>query len=107
MSRPGVLNVQVMGRKAAVMVLLLGFLAFSGARASAVPAGDVPDGPTFGGLQRSYRVHVPPGLEQPAGLVINLHGAGMTSGAQAAMTTYDAVADQHGFVVAYPEGIDL
>ncbi|AEV76751.1 poly(3-hydroxybutyrate) depolymerase [Mycolicibacterium rhodesiae NBB3] len=107
MSRPGVVNVQVVGRTTVLMVLLLAFLSFSGAHAAAVPAGDFPDGMRFGGLQRTYLVHVPPGLEQPAGLVINLHGAGMTGGAQAAMTNYNAVADQHGFVVAYPEGIDL
>lgn len=91
----------------ALAAVLLGFLTFGGAPASAVPAGDFLDGPTFGGLQRSYVVHVPPGLEQPTGLVINMHGAGMTSGAQAALTNYNAVADQHGFVVVYPEGIDL
>ena len=32
---------------------------------------------------------------------------GMTGGDQAAATNYDAVADQHGFVVAYPDGIDF
>jgi polyhydroxybutyrate depolymerase len=107
MSQPGVLNLRVIGRMTALVTLLLGFLAFSGARASALPGGDFPDGLAFGGLQRSYLVHIPPGLEQPTGLVINLHGAGMTGSAQAAMTNYNAVADQHGFVVAYPEGIDL
>jgi polyhydroxybutyrate depolymerase len=107
MSQPGVLNLRVIGRMTALVTLLLGFLAFSGARASALPGGDFPDGLAFGGLQRSYLVHIPPGLEQPTGLGINLHGAGMTGSAQAAMTNYNAVADQHGFVVAYPEGIDL
>ena len=108
MSRPGVLSLQVIARTTAIVaVALLGFLPFSGATASAVPRGDFPDGLTFGGLQRSYLVHVPPGLEQPTGLVINLHGAGMTAGAQAAMTNYNTVADQHGFVVVYPDGIDL
>jgi polyhydroxybutyrate depolymerase len=107
MSRPGVGNVQVMGRATALMVLLLGFLAVGAGPASAVPAGDFPDGLNFGGLQRTYLVHVPPGLAQPNGLVINLHGAGMTGAAQAAVTNYNAIADQHGFVVAYPEGIDL
>jgi polyhydroxybutyrate depolymerase len=107
MSQPGVLNLRVIGRTMVLLTLFLGFLAFSGARASALPGGDFPDGLAFGGLQRSYLVHVPPGLEQPTGLVINLHGAGMTGGAQAAMTNYNAVADRHGFVVAYPEGIDL
>jgi polyhydroxybutyrate depolymerase len=96
-----------MRRASALLAVVLGILASSGVRASAAPTEDFPDGLTFGGLQRSYLVHVPPGLEQPTGLVINLHGAGMTGGAQAAMTNYNAVADQHGFVVVYPEGIDL
>lgn len=59
---------------------------------------------SIGGLQRSYVLHVPPG--PPNGLVINLHGAGMNGGQQAALTGYNAVADQYGFVVAYPDGID-
>ncbi len=108
MSRQGELNLRLIGRTTAVAVaVIVGLLGFSGAHASAVPAGDFPDGLNFGGLQRNYLVHVPPGLEQPRGLVINLHGAGMTGGAQSAMTNYNAVADQHGFVVVYPDGIDL
>lgn len=107
MSRPGMLSVNAIVRTTAVIAVLLGFVFSGGARAAAVPGGDFPAGLTFGGLQRSYLVHVPPGLEQPNGLVINLHGAGMTAGAQAAMTNYNAIADQHGFVVAYPDGIDM
>ena len=80
--------------------LVVGGLA--GAPASADPPGML----AFGGLQRTYVLHVPAGLEQPRGLVINLHGAGMNGGQQAAVTGYDAVADQYGFVVAYPDGID-
>ena len=57
-----------------------------------------------GGLNRTYLVHAPAGLDRPNGLVLNLHGAGMTGGAQAAATNFNAVADQHGFVVAYPNG---
>lgn len=99
---------RLIGRTTALLAaVLLALVMFSGAHASAVPAGDFPDGLNFGGLQRNYLVHVPPGIEQPTGLVINLHGAGMTAGAQAAMTNYNAVADQHGFVVVYPEGVDL
>ncbi|BBZ17834.1 esterase [Mycolicibacterium gadium] len=99
---------RLIGRTTALLAaVLLALLMFSGAHAAAVPAGDFPAGLNFGGLQRNYLVHVPPGLEQPTGLVINLHGAGMTGGAQAAMTNYNAVADQHGFVVVYPEGVDL
>lgn len=83
-------------------VLLLGSL--TTAPASANP-GDPPGALTFGGLQRTYLVHAPAG--PPNGLVINLHGAGMTGGDQAAATGYNGVADQYGFVVAYPDGIDL
>ncbi len=107
MSRPGVVNVQVVGRTTALLALFLGFLSFSGAHALAAPAGDFPGGLTAGGLQRTYQVHVPQGLEHPNGLVINLHGAGMSGAAQAVATNYNAIADQHGFVVAYPEGIDF
>lgn len=75
-----------------------------GGLAGAPAAADPPGMLAFGGLQRSYVLHVPPG--PPSGLVINLHGAGMNGGQQAALTGYDAVADQFGFVVAYPDGID-
>ena len=71
------------------------------------PAAANPPGMlSFGGLQRTYVLHVPAGLGQPNGLVINLHGAGMTGSQQAAVTGYNGVADQYGFVVAYPDGID-
>ena len=75
-----------------------------GARASASDATGALD---FGSQPRTYQVHIPPGVDRPRGLVINLHGAGMTAGEQAALTNYNTVADQHGFAVVYPEGIDL
>ena len=89
----------------AAVLLCLG--AFGGARASATIGGDAAGELPFGGLQRTYQVHVPAGLDHPAGLVINLHGAGMTGSAQAALTNYNAVADGYGFVAVYPDGIDL
>lgn len=76
---------------------------------SAPPATANPVDPpgmlTFGGLQRTYVLHVPPAPQ--FGLVINLHGSGMTGADQAALTNYNAVADRFGFVVAYPDGVDL
>jgi len=84
-------------------VSFLGYVA--GGPAFASP-GDPPGALTIGGLQRTYLVHAPAG-GAPVGLVLNLHGAGQTGGQQAALTGYDAVADQYGFVVAYPDGIDL
>ena len=61
----------------------------------------------FGGLARTYSLHVPPGLEHPAGLVVNLHGAGAIGAGWEWETNYDAVADAHGFIVVYPDGIDF
>jgi polyhydroxybutyrate depolymerase len=61
----------------------------------------------FGGLARTYSLHVPPGVDHPAGLVVNLHAAGATGQQQAALTNYDGVADAYRFAAVYPDGIDL
>ena len=60
----------------------------------------------FGGLSRTYELHVPAGANHPTGLVVNLHAAGATGREQEALTHYDSVADAHGFLVVYPDGID-
>jgi polyhydroxybutyrate depolymerase len=85
------------------MVAALLIAGITASPASAEPL-DPPGVLTFGGLQRTYVLHLPPG--PPAGLVLNLHGAGMNGGEQAALTDYNSVADRYGFVVAYPDGID-
>src|SRR5881227_2006991 len=100
------LTANAMMRMTAVAAVLFGLVAFGPARASALP-GDLPGELVFGGLPRTYQLHVPAGLDRPAGLVINLHGAGQTGGEQSAVTNYNAIADQNGFVVAYPDGIDF
>jgi polyhydroxybutyrate depolymerase len=60
----------------------------------------------FGGLTRTYTVHVPAGVTHPIGLVVALHGLGGTGRVQQAATHYDSVADEHGFAVVYPDGVD-
>ena len=87
-------------------LLLAALLSLCAAPPAAAMPVDPPGVLTFGNLARTYLLHVPPGLP-PAGLVINLHGAGMTGAQQAALTNYNAVADRFGFAVAYPDGIDL
>lgn len=82
----------------AALLLLGGFANAPSSRA------DIPGVINVGGLDRNYLVHVPPG--PPAGLVINLHGAGQNGPQQAGITGYNGVADGYGFVVAYPDGID-
>lgn len=88
---------------AAVAVLVCGAIAQSAAASASDAGGVLP----FGGLDRTYVLHVPAGVEHPAGLVINLHGAGMTGAQQASLTNYNAAADRHGFAVVYPDGIDM
>jgi polyhydroxybutyrate depolymerase len=88
----------------AILITVLSCLLPGAARAWASPyAAAQLD---FGGLPRTYVLHVPPG-GHPSALVVNLHGAGATGGGQEALTNYDAVADAHGFAVVYPDGIDL
>jgi polyhydroxybutyrate depolymerase len=99
--------VTVIVRTTAFLVALLLLGAGGGTPASAFPGGDAAGALMIGGLNRTYQVHAPAGVDRPAGLVLNLHGAGVTGGAQAAATNFNAVADQQGFVVAYPDGIDL
>lgn len=96
----------VITRTTAFVAGLIVVAALTAAPASATP-GDPPGALTFGGLQRTYVLHVPPGLQHPSGLVINLHGAGQNGAIQAGVTNYNAVADRFGFVVAYPDGIDM
>ena len=70
-------------------------------------AGSQVHGLSVGGLERSYRLYRPASLgrQMPAPLVIVIHG-GFGSGSQAESSyNWDAQADLHGFVVAYPDGI--
>jgi polyhydroxybutyrate depolymerase len=80
--------------------------------ATALPAVPEIAGPTRhrlrGEPERSYRLYRPASLGRlsPVPLVIVLHG-GFGSGAQAERSYgWDALAEQQGFVVAYPDGIN-
>ena len=87
---------------AAVAAVLLTVSALRAPSASAFPGAL-----DFGGMQRTYLVHVPAGVERPAGLVLNLHGGGQNGGQQMALSNYNVAADRQGFLVAYPDGIDM
>lgn len=61
------------------------------------------------GVERSYYLHVPPGLDTDTAppLLLALHGGGRGDGRTVAKHVgFNALADRHGFVVAYPNGID-
>ncbi len=63
---------------------------------------------TADGRARTYHLHVPGGLsEQAVPLVIALHG-GTGSGDQFRRNSgLDELADEHGFVVVYPDGVGV
>lgn len=85
--------------------VLCALAVLAGLTVSPSAAASPPGALAFGGLQRTYLVHAPAG--PVTGLVINLHGAGQNGAIQKDITGYDRVADQFGFVVAYPDGIDM
>jgi polyhydroxybutyrate depolymerase len=59
-----------------------------------------------GGRDRTYLIYVPASLPPQAALVIVLHGSGMDGARMRVCTGYEfeRLADQHGFVVLYPDG---
>jgi polyhydroxybutyrate depolymerase len=61
---------------------------------------------TFDGAARDYRVHVPPAAVygQPLPMVMNLHGATQNGQLEELTSDMDANADQHGYLVVYPDG---
>jgi polyhydroxybutyrate depolymerase len=61
---------------------------------------------TYNGLQRGYRLHIPPGYTRrsPAPLVVVVHGAFSNAAQMSERTGWDRLSDEVGFVVAYPEG---
>ncbi|MFN8411794.1 MAG: PHB depolymerase family esterase [Anaerolineales bacterium] len=60
-----------------------------------------------GGVTRHFLLHVPPSYNGlPIPLVINFHGLGSNSKEQAALTGMSAKADEAGFIVVYPDGVD-
>jgi polyhydroxybutyrate depolymerase len=60
----------------------------------------------FGGLTRTCYVHLPPGYDGvcPVPLVLLLHGMGGDGRGMAWLTHFNQIADQNGFVMAYPDG---
>lgn len=60
----------------------------------------------FADLERTYTLHVPADLAEPAPVVIVLHGRGGTGRQMADYTGFDALADQEGFIALYPDGVD-
>jgi len=56
------------------------------------------------GTEREYFVHVPPGAEGPLPLVVAIHGYTSTATGFEAAHNLNPHADEHGYIVAYPQG---
>jgi polyhydroxybutyrate depolymerase len=61
---------------------------------------------TVDDLERTYRLHVPDDLDEPAPLVMMLHGRGGDGEHIQAYTEFDVLADAEGFITVYPDGIN-
>ena len=60
----------------------------------------------FGGMTRTFLLHVPTGYnrKKPVPLVFDLHGSGSTGPSELASSRFSAVADANGFLVVAPNG---
>jgi polyhydroxybutyrate depolymerase len=60
------------------------------------------------GRERTYDLHVPSSYDgtKDVPLLIELHGRLGTGSGQQQLTHMDAVSDEHGFIVVYPDGLE-
>ena len=102
-----------MGRGVAPLALVL-VIAVSGGFSPAnsaprrAPADDEQLHVSIGGVDRMYLLHVPESLPKtgPVPLVLVFHGGGGHAATMPNFTHFDLLADQAGFLVAYPESFN-
>jgi polyhydroxybutyrate depolymerase len=73
---------------------------------TSLPLGESTWSLAYGGRDRSYVAYVPASVDarRPVPLVLVFHGGTGNADTAVGMTGFNAVADQNGFVVAYPNG---
>lgn len=76
------------------------------ARTARTGANDQTYSLTHDGIERTYILHVPSSYEgqQPVALVLDFHGGGGNANTQMKTSKFSDLADQQGFIVAYPNG---
>jgi polyhydroxybutyrate depolymerase len=88
--------------------ILAGTLATSAGHAATagVRTGDSQGSMIYGGLTRTYVLHVPASYTgtRAVPLVLVLHGGSGTGGGQERISHMDATADRHGFIAVFPDG---
>ena len=60
----------------------------------------------YNGVERSYVLHIPPGLDpaQSVPLVLAFHGVGLDANEMIRISGFNVQSDTSGFIVVYPEG---
>lgn len=60
-----------------------------------------------GGMARSYLLYAPASLDsaQPVSVVFSMHGFASSASQQMRLSGWNDVADEHGFLVVYPQGL--
>ena len=63
----------------------------------------------FDGEKREYNVFLPSSYDgiSPFPLIINMHGLGSNATEQAVYSRFNSFADLNGFIVVYPEGLEM
>jgi polyhydroxybutyrate depolymerase len=118
---PAPLRALATGALVAILIIPLGWASASGASSAmsqpaltATNAGCGSGGatsttlhPNVAGHERVALVHVPVGYTGATAvpLVLNLHGSGSTAARQEAFSGMDATANEHGYLVVYPQGL--
>ena len=94
-----------MPRKIVARGALVCALPVFAAVAASAAAGNQQLSIQVGAQTRTYLLHVPPQYDgtRALPLVISIHGAGGTGVGMS--FTFNALADKHGFIAAYPDGI--
>lgn len=93
-----------------ILVLLIVVSFISGCARQQIGTEDTEgyDSITVDGLTRTYIVHVPPSYDEmtPTPVVLVFHGGGGSAQRMVNFTGFNALSDQEGFIVVYPNGVD-
>jgi polyhydroxybutyrate depolymerase len=89
-----------------LLVLLSGFIVLYARQTHSVPAETAYREIQVDGTTRSYLLHVPGSYDpaMPVPLILSIHGFADWPAHQMEMTRWNDLADQYGFLVAYPRG---
>lgn len=68
--------------------------------------GDIARSLVYKSLERSYILHIPPGLDgsRPVPLVLAFHGVGLDASEMIRISGFSSQSDAAGFIVVYPQG---